>query len=110
VSGYGLDDWVIKVRFPAEARDFSSNPCPDQLWGPPSLLYNAYQGVLSLGLKHSWGVMLTTQPHLVSRKSRSYTSSPLSVFVACCGTALAFYIIFKMILLKKADQRQSPVN
>jgi hypothetical protein len=27
VSGYGLDDRVIEVRFPAEARDFSSNLC-----------------------------------------------------------------------------------
>jgi hypothetical protein len=27
VSGYGLDDRVIEVRFPAEAKDFSSNLC-----------------------------------------------------------------------------------
>jgi hypothetical protein len=27
VSGYGLDDWAIEVRLPAEARDFSSNLC-----------------------------------------------------------------------------------
>jgi hypothetical protein len=27
VSGYGLDDWVIEVRFPAEAKDFSSSLC-----------------------------------------------------------------------------------
>jgi hypothetical protein len=27
VSGYGLDDWTIDVRFPAEAKDFSSNLC-----------------------------------------------------------------------------------
>jgi hypothetical protein len=35
-------------------------------------------GVLSRGLKFSWGVTLTTHPHLVprSRMSRSYTSSP----------------------------------
>jgi len=26
VSGYGLDDWAIEVRFPAEAKDFSSSP------------------------------------------------------------------------------------
>jgi hypothetical protein len=27
VSGYGLDDRAIEVRFPAEAKDFSSNLC-----------------------------------------------------------------------------------
>jgi hypothetical protein len=27
VSGYGLDDWAIEVRFPAEAKDFSSSLC-----------------------------------------------------------------------------------
>jgi hypothetical protein len=35
---------------------------------------------------------LTTHPHLVPRSSmsRNYTSSPLSAFMACSGTALAF--------------------
>jgi hypothetical protein len=27
VSGYRLDDWVIEVRSPAEAKDFSSSLC-----------------------------------------------------------------------------------
>jgi hypothetical protein len=27
VSDYGLDDRAIGVRFPAEAKDFSSSPC-----------------------------------------------------------------------------------
>jgi hypothetical protein len=27
VSGYGLEDWVIEFRSPAEARDFSYNLC-----------------------------------------------------------------------------------
>jgi hypothetical protein len=31
VSGYGLDDRAIEVRSPAEAKDFSSNLCPDRL-------------------------------------------------------------------------------
>jgi hypothetical protein len=44
VSDYGLDDRVIGVRYPAEAKDFSSSLCPDRLWGPPSLLYNGYRG------------------------------------------------------------------
>jgi hypothetical protein len=31
VSDYTLDDWVTGVRSPAEAKDFSSSLCPDQL-------------------------------------------------------------------------------
>jgi hypothetical protein len=27
VSDYGLDDWVIEVRSPTVAEDFSSSPC-----------------------------------------------------------------------------------
>jgi hypothetical protein len=27
VSGYGLDNWAIEVRSPAEAKSFSSNLC-----------------------------------------------------------------------------------
>jgi hypothetical protein len=47
-------------------------------------------GVLSQGLKSSWGVTLTTHTHLVPRSimSRSYTSSPPSASVACRGIAL----------------------
>jgi hypothetical protein len=44
VSDYGLDDRAIGVRFPAEAKHFSSILCPDRLCGPPSLLYNGYRG------------------------------------------------------------------
>jgi hypothetical protein len=45
VSDYGLDNCVIRVLSPAEAqRIFFSSLCPDQLWGPPSLLPNGYQG------------------------------------------------------------------
>jgi hypothetical protein len=49
-------------------------------------------GVLSPGLKHDWGVTLTTHPHPVprSRLSSSYISSPLSASMVCSGTALAF--------------------
>jgi hypothetical protein len=39
--------------------------CPDQLWGPPSLLYNGYcwgGGVLSPGVRLGRGVTLTTHP------------------------------------------------
>jgi hypothetical protein len=64
VSDYGLDDLAIGVRSPAQAKDFSPSLCV-QTWGPPSLLYNGYRGVLSPGVKHGRGVTLTTHPHLV---------------------------------------------
>jgi hypothetical protein len=44
VPDYGLDDRVIEVRYPAEARGFSSNLCQDRLSGPPSLLSNECPG------------------------------------------------------------------
>jgi hypothetical protein len=45
VSGYGLDDRAIEVRFPAEAKGFLLYPLfADWLWSPPSPLYNGYRG------------------------------------------------------------------
>jgi hypothetical protein len=50
VSGYGLDDRAIEVRFPAEAKGFFlSHLCPDRLWGPPGLLYDGYRGSFPQG-------------------------------------------------------------
>jgi hypothetical protein len=68
VSDYRLDD---RCSIPDRGRGFFFQFLhPDRLWGPPSLL--------SLGVKHGRGVMLTTYSHLVPRLriSRSYTSSP----------------------------------
>jgi hypothetical protein len=43
MSGYGLDDQEIEVQSPAEEKQFFLLPLrPDQLWDPPSLLYNGY--------------------------------------------------------------------
>jgi hypothetical protein len=81
VSDYGLDDRAIEVRSPTGAEDFSSSPCQWVL------------GVLSPGVKHGRGVMLTTHPHLVPSlsMSRSCTSSPpMHPSMACSGTALPF--------------------
>jgi hypothetical protein len=79
VSGYGLDDWAIEVRSPAEVEGFFpvasvSRPA----LGPTQPPVQWASGVLSPGVKCGRGVKLTTNPHLVprSRMSRSYTSSP----------------------------------
>jgi hypothetical protein len=52
-------------------------------------------GVLPPWLKRGQGVTLATNLHLVpkSRMSRSYTSSPPSVTVACSGAALALMLL-----------------
>jgi hypothetical protein len=39
VFDYGLDDWVIEVRSPTEAKDFSSSPCVQTGSGPHPASY-----------------------------------------------------------------------
>jgi hypothetical protein len=89
VSDYWLEYWVTKVRSAAEAEDFPSLLCPDQLWGSPRLLSDGYWWSFP-GVKLGWGATLTTHPDLVlrSRMSRIYTSSPL---VACMAVAGQLY-------------------
>jgi hypothetical protein len=43
-NGYGLDGRGVGVRILVGSRIFSSPHHPDQLWGPPNLLSNGYQG------------------------------------------------------------------
>jgi hypothetical protein len=91
VSGYGLDDGAIEFGSPAEAKAFLLYPlCPDRLWGPPSPLHIGYRGSF-LGAKTRPGRDADHSPlsNAEMRMSRSYISSPPSVFVACSGTALA---------------------
>jgi hypothetical protein len=52
---------------------------PDQLRGPPSLLYNGYR--LFPGGKGGRGVMLTTHPLLVQRLRKSWATPPLTLWV-----------------------------
>jgi hypothetical protein len=49
MSGYGLDYWAIGVRFPLEAKDFSSNLCVQTSSGPTLPPVQSVPGVLSRG-------------------------------------------------------------
>jgi hypothetical protein len=96
VSDYGLDDRAIEVRSPTGAEDFSPSPCVQTGSGPTQPPIQWIPGVLSPGLKRGRCVTVTTHPHLVPRlrMSRSCTSSPPSASMACCGTALLYFILF----------------
>jgi hypothetical protein len=89
VSDYGLDDRAIGVRSTAEENYFPVASASRPALGPNQPPVQLAPGVLSPGVKHGRGVMLTTHPHLVprSRMSRNYTSLPPSAFIACSGTA-----------------------
>jgi hypothetical protein len=91
VSGYRLDDRVIEVRSPTEAKGFFPLASVQTSCAAHPASCTMGTGVLSPRPKRGRGVMLTTHPHLVprSRMSRSYISSPPSSFVACSGSALA---------------------
>jgi hypothetical protein len=60
VSGYGLDDRAIEVQSPAEAKGFFLQPLSRLALGPTQPPVQWVPGVLSPGLKHDKGVMLTT--------------------------------------------------
>jgi hypothetical protein len=79
MSCYGLDDRAIEVRSLAAAKNFSSSLCVQTGSGAHPASCTMGTGVLSSGVKTGRGVTLTTHPNLVSRsrRSRSYTSSPL---------------------------------
>jgi hypothetical protein len=93
VADYGLDDRAIGVRSPAGAKDFSSNLCVQtgSEAHPDSCTMGT--GCPFPGAKRGRGVTLNTHPYLVprSRMSRSYTSSPPKLHMACSGTALLFF-------------------
>jgi hypothetical protein len=67
VSDYGLDDRAIGVRFPAGAKDFSSNLCVQTGSGAHPVSCPVGTGGPFPGAKRGRGVTLTTHPHLVPR-------------------------------------------
>jgi hypothetical protein len=81
----GFDPWQRRRIFPATSvsRPAMRSTQPPILW---------VLGVLYPGVKRSWGVKLTTHPHLVprSKMSRSYTFSPTCHLHGSSRTALLF--------------------
>jgi hypothetical protein len=110
VSGYGLDDRVIGVRSPAEAKNFSSSLCVQTGSGAHPASCTMGTGGPFPGGKARPGRDADHSPHLVpmSRMSRSYTSSPSSATMVCSGTALLFRwrVNCKYIVYAIADSRQ----
>jgi hypothetical protein len=86
-------DRAIGVRSPAGQRIFPIASLSRPAVGPTQTPVQWVPGVLPPGLKRGRGMTLTTHPHLVPRSSmsRSYTPLPPSAFMACSGTALAFF-------------------
>jgi hypothetical protein len=96
VSGYGLDDRAIEVRFPAGTKDFSSILCVQTGSGAYPVSCTMGTGGPFSRVKRGRGVTLTTHPHLVpmSWMSNSYTSSLPFASMACSGTALLYFLHF----------------
>jgi hypothetical protein len=100
--GYGLDDWGFESgrcwKF------FSSPPCPDRFWGPPSLLSNEYQGALSLGVKRPEREAGHSPPSSAEVKNVwSYTSTPQYTFIAWCSVKAQRWLLltyFVHIIIK----------
>jgi len=89
MSDFGVDDRANGVRFPAEAADFSSNMCPDRLWGPFNLLSKGYLGSFpGAKARPMRGADQSSHLLLRSRMSRSYTSPLQSTTMACSRTAM----------------------
>jgi hypothetical protein len=63
VSEYGLDDWAIEIRSPAEAKGFFPLASVSRTaLGPTQSPVQWVPGFLSPGLKRGRGVTLTTHP------------------------------------------------
>jgi hypothetical protein len=96
--------WMVRGSNPSGAR-FSA--CPNQPWGPPSILYNEYRFFPGRG-KYGRGVLLTTHPLLVpwSRKIRAI---PLPTLWATTGPVTGtFTFIFEKV--DQCAQRQELIT
>jgi hypothetical protein len=92
VSGYGLDDWAIKVRSRPRRKDFSSSLCVQISSGAHPATCTMGTGVLFLRAKARLGCDADHSPPSSAKveNEKELYSSPPSAFMACSGTALAF--------------------
>lgn len=68
VSNYRLDEQSLIL---SRGKQFSSSLCVQTRLKPTYPLIQWVWGVLSPVVKHGWGVMLSTQPHLVHKSIMS---------------------------------------
>jgi hypothetical protein len=103
VSDYRLDDWVPGVRSPAEAKDFSSNPCVQTSSETHPVLCTMGTGGPSPGVKRGRCVTLTTHYIVLRlRMSRSYTYSSPCRLHGGSGRALLLLLCILITLMMKA--------
>jgi hypothetical protein len=80
-SGNGLDDKGVGVRVPVGAIIFIF-PCPDRMWGPPSLLSGGCRGSF-LGVKRPGREADHSSPTSAEvKKTGVFASTPPHVFMA----------------------------
>jgi len=81
---------MVRVQVPGAVTYFFSSPkLPDQLWGPPSLALNWYDGCLPVS-KAACKQKLTTHLHLVPRLRKSGTRPLLHLRTYTARTAAIF--------------------
>jgi hypothetical protein len=74
--------WMIGGSSPGRGWEFfSSPPCPERLWGPPSLLSNGYQGLLKR-LRREADYSPPSSAEV--KNAWSYTSLPQYAFMTWC--------------------------
>jgi hypothetical protein len=76
-TGYGLNDQGVGVQVPKRERIFSS-PChPGQVWGPPSVQSNGYEGLFPPRVKWMAHEADHSPVHTVKdKKTWIYTATP----------------------------------
>jgi hypothetical protein len=75
-TGYGMDDRGIGFRVPVGSRIFSFPRRPDQLWGPPNLLFNGFRGLFPWDITQGREADHSPPASTEVKKMWIYTSTP----------------------------------